>query len=259
MIMNMLVNFLIISLLIQLFFFIFAYIFKTDKLTDLSYGLSFIVIALIGLRLNNALTRMQIVLAAAIIIWGIRLVSYLFYRILKIKKDSRFDEIRNSLVKFGGFFLFQGISVWLIMIPSILFLGKQMEERWSTISILGLIIWVMALIIETVADIQQFRFKSKGENRGKFISSGIWRYSRHPNYFGEMMCWWGLFIYALPYLTGKEYIGVVGPMFISFLLLFVSGIPILEKKNNERYGNNKDYQKYKSQTSLLVLWPPKSN
>lgn len=253
--MNILLISLGLSLLIQLLFFVPAYFWKTDKLTDLSYGLTFIMLTLISLGRNSEASSMQIILTVTIVVWGLRLISYLLYRILKIKKDSRFDEMRNSLLKFGSFFLFQGVSVWLIMIPSILFLGKNIEDKWNWISLLGLMIWAIALIIETIADLQQFQFRSKKENRDKFISSGIWRYSRHPNYFGEMMCWWGLFIYTLPYLRGWEFLGIIGPTWISFLLLFVSGIPILEKKNDERYGNNKEYQEYKRRTSLLVIWP----
>jgi steroid 5-alpha reductase family enzyme len=108
-----------------------------------------------------------------------------------------------------------------------------------------------------VADWQKFVFKNREKNRGLWIQSGLWNYSRHPNYFGEILLWWGIFLYVTPFIQGLYWISVIGPLFITFILLFVSGIPLLEKKYDKKYVKNEKYQKYKSSTSVLILLPKK--
>ncbi|MBD3155066.1 MAG: DUF1295 domain-containing protein, partial [Candidatus Aenigmarchaeota archaeon] len=128
----------------------------------------------------------------------------------------------------------------------------------SSLSFIGFIIWGLGLTIETIADLQKFKFKNNPKNKGKWIQSGLWKYSRHPNYFGEILCWVGVYIYCLNYLSGlNALIGLISPVFISSLLLFVTGIPRLEERHDKKYGDKKEYQKYKKKTSKLILWPPK--
>jgi len=247
----------LIAIGINLGFFAFAAILKTDKFTDFTYGLSFIILALVLLINNGTFFGFQIILAIMVSLWGIRLVSYLLVRILKIKKDSRFDGIRENFFSFLKFWLLQGFSVWAIMLPSIfLFTQKDMFSFNSTMY-LGVAIWIIGLLIESIADQQKFVFKNNPKNEGLWIETGIWKYSRHPNYFGEMLTWWGIFVYAIPQLSGLSWLTIVGPLFITSLLLFVSGIPLLEKKYNEKYKNNQKYQEYKKRTSLLIPLPNK--
>jgi len=249
---------LLMSFSIQVLFFAIAVSFKTDKVTDLSYGLTFIIIAYLNMFINRTFNPLQLILVLMITLWGLRLAAYLFIRILKTGRDKRFDKIRNRFFKFAQFWFLQAVSVWIIMFPSILFLNPDIELTASLFNIIGGLIWSAGLIIETLADWQKFVFKSNPENKRKWIQSGLWKYSRHPNYFGELLCWWGVFIYVLPYLNGLMYISIIGPLFISFLILKVSGIPILEKKYDQRYKNNKEYKKYKKTTSVLVLMPKKN-
>lgn len=238
-----------ISFAIQIFFFIFAASFKTDKVTDLSYGLTFVLIAIYFL-ITNELSTSKILLAAMVLVWGLRLAIYLFIRILKTKTDKRFDGIRESFTKFAGFWTLQGFSVWAISLPTIYFLNSAPSEL-STLSYIGLAIWVIGILIEAVADQQKFVFKNNKENKGKFIKSGLWSISRHPNYLGEMHLWWGIFIYTLPIISGWGYLTILGPIFITVLLLFVSGIPKLEKSYDERFGKTTEYKKYKEETGIL--------
>ena len=142
------------------------------------------------------------------------------------------------------------------MIPYILMFTSERNFAFSKLTWTGIVIWGLGLLIESVADQQKFKFKSKAKNKKKWIQTGLWRYSRHPNYFGEITLWWGLFLVALPYLKGWAFLGIVGPMFITFILLFVSGIPPLEKRYQKKYGKNKKYQKYVRDTSLLLPLPP---
>jgi steroid 5-alpha reductase family enzyme len=113
-------------------------------------------------------------------------------------------------------------------------------------------------VVEAAADAQKSAFKANDANRGRFITTGLWRYSRHPNYFGEILVWWGLFVYAVPFLHGAAFAVVVGPVFITLLLLFVSGIPLLERSADEKYGDDPAYRDYKRRTSILVPLPPSS-
>ncbi len=255
--MSPLITALLISFAIQIFFFLFAATFKTDKFTDLAYGISFVIIALYFLFTNNTYFPTQIAIALAVTVWGVRLATYLFIRILRIKKDTRFDERRENLLEFAKFWLLQAISIWVIMLPATLILSSNQSNLVQQLLIPGALIWALGFIIETIADWQKFTFKNKPENKNKWADTGLWKYSRHPNYFGEILCWWGVFVIALPYLEGVELLSIISPAYITILLLFVSGIPPLEKKHDEKYGDRADYREYKEKTSILIPLPQK--
>lgn len=223
--------------------FIPAFLFKTDKLTDLSYSLTFIGL-IIYIFLSKPYSVGSLLLLFMVLIWALRLGSFLFIRIHKQKKDDRFDIMRNSFFKFLGFWLLQGFTVWVVLIPATLFNNKYYS--------IGLIIWLLGLIIESFADAQKFSFKKNPKNNGKFIQIGLWKYSRHPNYFGEILCWIGVYIF-----TGVWLWGLISPLYIFVLLIFVSGIPLLEKKADKTWGKNKSYKKYKKETSILIPWVKK--
>lgn len=253
-----------ISLLINIFLFVPAYFLKTDKLTDFSYGLSFILLS-VYLFLNSAQTWVDTIVMIMVLIWAIRLITYLLVRIMKIGKDNRFDKIRNNPVKFMGFWIAQGITVWVVMLSSIGFLGATKEAMIVNLNninfdifLLGIIVYLIGLIIESVADYQKFKFKLKPENKGLWISSGLWKFSRHPNYFGEILIWLGVYITTISNINYSSlFIGIISPIFIFVILRFFSGIPPLEKRYNERYSDNIDYKKYKDQTNLLILGRPR--
>ncbi len=248
---------LLISLIIQTVFFIFAASFKSDKVTDLSYGLSFVILAWYLLLTNQRFQPLAILITVLITLWGIRLAGYLFIRILKIKKDKRFDGIRENPIKFGMFWFFQGVSIWVIMLPSIVLLNKQNSLTIGPIAIIGTILWLIGFVIETLADQQKFKFKNQPENKGKFIKSGIWKYSRYPNYFGEMLMWWSIFLIVVPTLSGLQWLSIIGALHITFILLFVTGIPPQEKRYQKKYKDSEEYQDYVENTSLLIPLPPK--
>jgi steroid 5-alpha reductase family enzyme len=245
-----------ISMLIQIILFIPSYFFKTDKLTDMGYGLSFILLGMIPFLSNNIVVD-KLLLFGMILAWGLRLIIYLLIRVIKIGKDARFDQIRVNFAKFLTFWLGQGFSVWVIMIPTLIYLNSN-TSGLGILSYIGFFIWISGLKIETIADLQKFRFKNNPKNKGKWINKGLWKYSRHPNYFGEILCWVGVYLFCLNQLSGlNALIGFLSPLFISLLLLFVTGIPKLEEIHNKKYGNKKEYQEYKKRTSMLLLWLPK--
>lgn len=242
-----------ISFLIQCFFFGIALWNRTDKVTDLSYGLSFIVLAL-WYGFQSTKTAVQIIGTMMVVVWGMRIALYLFIRILRTKKDARFDTIRTDALRFGMFWLLQAFSVWMIMLPSLV-LFLSFSPNLTPFAGVGVLLWLFGIVIEAVADMQKFQFKNNPANKGKWVDIGLWRYSRHPNYFGEMLCWWGIFIMVWPYLHGWLLLSIAGPLTITILLLFVSGIPLLEKRHDERYQGNAAYEEYKKTTSLLIPFP----
>jgi len=247
---------LLVSVAVNAAFFAFAATHKTDVVTDLSYSLSFAVLA-IALPFLGARAAVQVVAALLVLAWAVRLGGYLFRRILRIKVDHRFDEMRDRPLRFARFWVLQAVTVAVVMLPVSYLLGVEDPPGFGPWQIAGAAVWLLGLAIEAVSDAQKSSFKAKEENRDRFISSGLWRYSRHPNYFGEILVWWGLFVYAVPFLDGAAYAVVIGPIFITLLLLFVSGIPLLEKSAEERYGDDPAYREYKGRTSILVPLPPR--
>jgi len=238
-------------------FFAVAAIRKTDVVTDLSYSLTFAVLAVV-LLFTGAREPVQLLASLLVLVWAVRLGAYLFRRIMRIKVDHRFDEMRDKPLRFARFWMLQAITVAVVMLPVSYLLDSNDPPRIGPWAFAGGLVWLVGLVIEAVADAQKSVFRGKEENRGRFIASGLWRYSRHPNYFGEMLVWWGLFVYAVPVLDGIAYaVVVVGPVFITLLLLFVSGIPLLERSAEEKYGDDPAYRDYKRRTSILVPLPPR--
>ena len=242
-----------ISLAIQAVFFAFAASLKTDKVTDLSYGLTFICLAVVLVVGANAPTSAALTLSLMVVVWGVRLAGYLLYRIIRIRRDARFDGVRDNFWKFFQFWFFQGVVVWIIMLPLILWFTRP--GMWRPVMGLGVAVWLAGLFIETVADIQKFRAKARAGGGSRWVDAGLWRFSRHPNYFGELLCWWGVFLFVVSDLGAWAAVGVIGPATLTYILLFVTGIPTLEKSAQEKWGANPDYQAYRARTNRLVPWP----
>lgn len=247
----------ILAFIIQILFFSIAATFKTDKVTDLAYGLTFVILAWYLFLTQSAQLPAQIWLTLMITLWGIRLAAYLFIRIIKMGRDKRFDGIREKFISFLKFWIFQALAIGIIMLPSTYLLSsdKAMGQNFSFW--LGIVVFFFGLAIEAIADWQKFVFKNNPQNKGQWIETGLWKYSRYPNYFGEMTLWWGIFIFTLNHQTDWSYLTILGPLSITYILLFVSGIPPLEKRYESKYKKNKKYQLYKKQTSLLIPWPKK--
>ena len=245
-----------IALAVNGVFFAVAAIRKTDVVTDLSYSLTFALLAVV-LLFTGAREPVEIVASLLVLVWAVRLGTYLFRRILRMKVDHRFDEMRDKPLRFARFWLLQAVAVAVIMLPVTYLLDQDDPPRLGAWAYAGAAIWLAGLVIETVADAQKTAFRARPENKGRFIANGLWRYSRHPNYFGEILIWWGLFVYVVPILGGAAFAVVAGPVFITVLLLFVSGIPLLERSADEKYGGDPAYRNYKQRTSILVPLPPR--
>ena len=245
-----------VSIAVNCAFFAVAAARRTDVVTDLSYSLTFALLAVI-LPFAGAGKPVQLATSLLVFVWAVRLGAYLFRRILRMKVDHRFDGMRDKPLRFARFWFLQAITVAVVMLPVSYFLDQEHPPGFGAWTVAGAAVWLAGLVIEAVADAQKSAFRAKEENRGRFVASGLWRYSRHPNYFGELLVWWGLFLFAVPALHGAAFAVVIGPVFITVLLLFVSGIPLLERSADEKYGNDPAYREYRRRTSVLVPLPPR--
>jgi steroid 5-alpha reductase family enzyme len=233
--------------------FLIAFKLASDKLTDISYAISFLTLDIIALCYAGRLDAYSIVLFLLAAIWSVRIGAFLLMRVLAVGKDRRFDGMRESFIRFGKFWLGQAVTAWVLMLP--VTIAQYKGGTIGVLSVLGVAVWAGGLVIEAAADYQKFAFKRSGSD-GTWIQSGLWKYARHPNYFGEITVWAGIYIYTFSALDGIErLIGLSSPLLITAVLLFVSGVPILEKNADKRWGKNKEYQDYKARTRLLVPLP----
>ncbi|PKI52833.1 hypothetical protein CRG98_026781 [Punica granatum] len=199
----------------------------------------------------------------AIVTVGYQLLFFVITAALKIDKVTDFAGSTNfviiaglTLILKGTWHFRQAVWVWTVSLPVTIVNASNRDPPLQAQDIIGWIMWTLGLLIEATADQQKLSFKNSPENRGKWCDVGVWRYSRHPNYFGEILLWWGIFIASTPVLEGAEWLVVFGPVFITLLLLFVSGIPLLEISANKKFGNVPAYRQYKTTTSPLILLPP---
>jgi len=256
--------YLVISLLIglgwQCCFFIGASTLKSDKVTDFAYGTNFVGLAVILFACSGVYTARNIIVLVFIIVWGLRLALYLFARVIKEGKDARFDDKRDDFFKFLAFWVLQWLTVWIISIP-FMFLFSRFNYNPSALGWrdgLGIALFVIGFVVETVADQQKFAFKNEPENRKKMCTVGLWKYSRHPNYFGETLVWFGIFSMCSSVfdLEPALYASILSPFYVWVILMFLSGIPTLEGPWDQKYGKDEDYREYKRSTTPFVLFLP---
>jgi steroid 5-alpha reductase family enzyme len=253
--MDILITSFIVSFAINMAMFLVAYKKQSDKLTDISYAVSFITIALYVFSQAGEKGAFHIILTLMIVAWGIRLGGFLFVRVLKNGKDARFDEIRGNFKKFLNFWTGQALAAWVLLLPMIFSFSKD-NIVMTSLTWLGFTIWLIGWVIEFTADLQKYRFGQNPKNKDKWIQTGIWKYSRHPNYFGEILVWIGVYTYTVSALSSIEgIIALASPLFISYLLLFVSGLPPLEKGADKKWGSDPKYREYKKKTSVLIPLP----
>lgn len=246
-----------LAFLIQWLVFIPAFIFQTEKFFDLTGSLTYISVTLAALLLSGSTDVRSYLLAGMVIVWAARLGSFLFRRIHRSGKDSRFDAIKPSFGRFLQTWTMQGLWVSFTLAAALAAITAQIKVSLDGFALVGLLVWAVGLGIEALADHQKNIFRNDPKNKETFIRSGLWSWSRHPNYFGEIILWVGVAIMAFPVLYGWQLLTLISPVFVAFLLIKVSGIPLLEKRADEKWGGLTDYEAYKAHTSLLVPLPPR--
>jgi steroid 5-alpha reductase family enzyme len=228
---------------------------KTERYYDLTGGLTYLTV--VGFSLwagsqSETPSLRELIVSLLVVIWSLRLSSFLYLRIHRTGKDGRFDQLKTSPIRFLVPWTLQGLWVFLTMIVVIVINSQAGSASplgiWDGI---GLSIWILGFGIEAIADNQKTVFNKESNNQGKWIDSGLWSYSRHPNYLGEILLWTGIAFFGISCFTGLERVAWISPIFIYLLLTKVSGIPILDKRALEKWGDDPEYQKYRDNTPAL--------
>ena len=240
------------AFLIQWLAFIPAFKAQTEKYYDLTGALTYISITLLLVVLTPGVDARGLLLAAMVVAWAVRLGSFLFRRVSKHGKDDRFDEIKPSFIRFLNTWTVQGLWVVLTAAAAWIAITSVARVALDGWALAGFLVWAGGFGIEAVADNQKGRFKADPANKGRFISTGLWSKSRHPNYFGEIVLWTGVLLIAVPVLQGWQWLALLSPVFVALLLIKGSGIPLLEKKADRKWGGEPEYETYKKNTPVLI-------
>ena len=245
-----------LAFLIQWLGFIAAYALQTEKFYDLTGSFTYISITILAVLLSPTIDDRSALLLATVLIWATRLGTFLFGRIMQSGKDERFDEIKVSFFRFLLTWTVQGLWVSFTAAAAWTAITTTTRGPLGWPALIGFLVWAFGFGFEVLADTQKSAFKADPENKGDFIDTGLWSWSRHPNYFGEIVLWIGVAIIALPVLRGWQYVALISPLYVTAQLTLVSGIPILERKADERWGGQEAYEAYKERTPVLIPRPP---
>lgn len=235
---------------IQWLAFVPAYLTQSERFFDLTGSVTYILAVVFALVLTASWHWQQVLVASLVIVWAARLGSFLFARIQRDGKDGRFDEIKPNFMRFLNVWAIQGLWVSLTSAAAVAMILAE-PTGFSWLMAVGGIVWLVGFVVEVIADQQKSAFKKDPGNEGKFITGGLWSISRHPNYVGEITLWIGVALMAIPSLSGWQWVAMISPLFVFLLLRFVSGVPMLEKRADEKWGNDPEYLQYKAQTPML--------
>ena len=230
---------------------------KTEHYFDLTGSATYLAVTAVALLLSDDLDTRAVIAAAMVAVWALRLGSFLFRRVRRDGRDGRFDEIKVDPLRFFMTWTLQGLWVLLTVAAALAIITGLERRSIGWVAIVGIVVWVVGFTIEVVADRQKSAFKQDPANQGRFISTGLWSWSRHPNYFGEIVLWTGIAIMAVPVLSGWRWVVLVSPVFVFLLLTRVSGIPMLEARAEKRWGDQEEFKAYTRDTSVLVPRPPR--
>lgn len=246
-----------LAFIIQWVAFVPAYLRQTERYFDLTGSLTFVSVTLVALLLSSVRDERSLLVLVLVTVWAARLGSFLFRRMLRAGKDDRFDALKPSALRFLAVWTVQGLWVSLTLAAALAAITTSTREPLGLLALLGLAIWLVGFGLEAVADWQKGRFRADPANRGRYIDSGLWAWSRHPNYFGEIVLWVGMALIAVPVLSGWQWFTLISPLFAALLLTRISGVPMLERKADERWGGQPDYESYKASTPVLIPRPPR--
>jgi len=248
----------IIAFLVNWIAFIPANAAQTEHYYDLTGSVTYLSVIAVAVVLTPELSVRAKLAAIMVTVWTLRLGIFLFRRINQAGQDDRFDAIKTNPLRFFIAWTLQGLWVLLTAACALAIITGGSATPIGMVGAIGILMWLIGFIIEVVADAQKSAFKRDPDNKGKFINVGLWSWSRHPNYFGEILLWTGMAVFALPVLSGWQWVTLISPVFVAMLLIRVSGIPMLAAKGQKKWGDNADYQAYIANTSLLFPKPPKA-
>ena len=232
--------------------FIPSYLLQTEHYFDLTGALSYISTITLAAYLHPLLDLRGLIICVLISIWAVRLGSFLFMRIKRAGQDRRFIESKTRFWQFLYIWTMGGAWVFITMAAGLAAITSMTQRPLGIFAIAGVFLWLVGFSIEVVADRQKTKFRQLPGNADHFITSGLWAYSRHPNYFGEILLWLGITVIALPTLVGWQYVTLISPIFVALLLIKVSGVRLLEADGKDRWGSDPNYQYYVNNTPLLL-------
>ena len=254
---DLVVKVVFLAFAIQWVAFIPAYVFQTEKFYDLTGSLTYLSVIWVSLastsevftKLNGA----NIAIVLLITMWALRLGTFLFLRIHKDGEDKRFRSIKPSATQFFMTWTLQGLWVSLCSMCALTALSSETGVIVNAFFYIGLGLFVFGFSTEVIADKQKSKFRSIPENRDKFITTGLWAKSRHPNFFGEIVLWTGIAVMSFSSLEGLQYLTLISPIFTYLLLVYVSGVRMLEARADKKWGGDEEYIKYKSETPVFMI------
>ena len=250
-------NAVFLAFAIQWIAFIPAYIFQTEKFYDLTGSLTYLLVIWYSLTLSSDqftnLNGANIVIVLLISLWAIRLGSFLFMRIHHDGEDKRFRSIKPSASQFFMTWTLQGLWVSLCSMCALTAISSNTGIVTNAFFYIGLALFILGFTIEVMADMEKSAFKANQENKDKFITTGLWARSRHPNYFGEIVLWTGIAVMSFSSLEGLQYLTLISPIFTYLLLVYVSGVRMLEARGDLKWGDKPEYQEYKKKTPVLFI------
>lgn len=246
----------VVAFAIQWLAFIPAWFAQTEHYYDLTGSLTYLALVTLAYSLADIGDTRSLILFALVAVWALRLGSFLFIRVKQDGSDGRFDAIKPHFWRFLMAWTLQGLWVFLTLSAALAAMTSGAPGPLEPIALAGVLIFATGFVIEVVADRQKRAFRQNPAHAGRFIQEGLWSWSRHPNYFGEITLWIGIFLIAAPALVGWQWLTVLSPLFVIFLLTRVSGIPMLEARARKRWGDDPEYRAYLERTSVLIPWPP---
>lgn len=246
-----------VALGVQWLAFIPAFAGRTERYYDLTGSITYLGVTALAISLGGRVDDRSIVLAALVAIWAARLGTFLFGRIRQDGKDGRFDAVKQSGIRFFIAWTLQGVWICFTAGAALAAITSVRSVPLGISAWVGLGLWIAGFGIEVVADRQKGVFRADPKNQGRFINTGLWAWSRHPNYFGEIVLWTGVALIAAPVLQGWQYVTLVSPAFVTLLLTKGSGIPLLEERADQKWGGEPGYEEYKATVPVLVPRPPR--
>jgi len=246
-----------LAFIIQWIAFVPALLMKTEKFYDLTGSLTYLSVIICALILSDNPSPRALIIGVLVIVWSGRLGLFLFRRIKNDGHDKRFDGVRDSFPRFLIGWTLQGLWVVLTLPAAWVAITSLNQKPFGFLDGIGLLIWILGFAIEAKADAQKRIFRADAKNKGQFIRSGLWSWSRHPNYFGEIVLWIGIAIMASSVMVSYQWVAWISPVFVTILLTKISGIPLLEEIADQRWGGQADYEAYKAKTPVLMMLPPR--
>jgi steroid 5-alpha reductase family enzyme len=246
-----------VSFVLHWIIFIPSFAFQTEHYFDLTGSISYLSAVALAFYLNPSVDPRDLLIGLLIVVWAVRLGSFLFMRVKQDGKDDRFTIMKTQFHWFLMTWTLGGLWVFLTMAAGLAAITSNTTQPFGLMAYLGLALWVFGFSIEVIADRQKRAFKKNQQKDKEFITSGLWAWSRHPNYFGEITLWIGLTLIALPVLSGWQLVTLISPVFVYILLTKISGIPLLENRGMKKWGSDPEYIDYVNRTPALILKKPK--